>query len=141
MAPQAKHKVYKIKLNSISKLEELLQEIYNQACQLIVMTETEMNKLSQSTILSQTSDDIKMKYAKAINDFINTKEKAITKKFEVAKFMGDMIRYQGNAENAIAENMAGDMSLNWNELKDKLEEEGEPEDKENRQVYTFRKKS
>lgn len=139
MSPQNKPKVYKIKLNSISKLEELLQEIYNQACQLIVVTETEMNKLSQSTVLSQAADDIKMKYAKAINDFINTKEKAITKKFEVAKFMGDMIRYQGNMENAVAENMAGDMSLNWNELKDKLEEE--PDDKETKQVYTFRKKS
>ena len=138
MSPQNKPKVYKIKLNSISKLEELLQEIYNQACQLIVVTETEMNKLSQSTVLSQAAD-IKMKYAKAINDFINTKEKAITKKFEVAKFMGDMIRYQGNMENAVAENMAGDMSLNWNELKDKLEEE--PDDKETKQVYTFRKKS
>ena len=45
-------KRYKVKLNSVEKVEELLQETYNQACQQIVTIQEEMNKLSQSTILA-----------------------------------------------------------------------------------------
>lgn len=57
-------KRYKVKLNSVEKVEELLQETYNQACQQIVTIQEEMNKLSQSTILANEITDAKTKYAK-----------------------------------------------------------------------------
>ena len=70
---------YKVKLNSIEKIEELLQEIYEEACRLIVQIQCEIDKIQNSTNLGAeniTIDD-KAKYAKAMNDFMNAKKKAI----------------------------------------------------------------
>lgn len=110
---------YKVKLNSVEKVEELLQETYNQACQQIVTIQEEMNKLSQSTILAQEITDAKTKYAKAMNDFIANKDKAIGRKLEIAKFMGDILKYNGDIEKSVNENAANAVvgGLNWDEIK------------------------
>ena len=112
-------KRYKVKLNSVEKVEELLQETYNQACQQIVTIQEEMNKLSQSTILAQEITDAKTKYAKAMNDFIANKDKAIGRKLEIAKFMGDILKYNGDIEKSVNENAANTAvgGLNWDEIK------------------------
>lgn len=113
------HKRYKVKLNSVEKVEELLQETYNQACQQIVTIQEEMNKLSQSTILANEITDAKTKYAKAMNDFIANKDKAIGRKLEIAKFMGDILKYNGDIEKSVNENAANTAvgGLNWDEIK------------------------
>ena len=112
-------KRYKVKLNSVEKVEELLQETYNQACQQIVTIQEEMNKLSQSTILANEITDAKTKYAKAMNDFIANKDKAIGRKLEIAKFMGDILKYNGDIEKSVNENAANAAvgGLNWDEIK------------------------
>lgn len=112
-------KRYKVKLNSVEKVEELLQETYNQACQQIVTIQEEMNKLSQSTILANEITDAKTKYAKAMNDFIANKDKAIGRKIEIAKFMGDILKYNGDIEKSVNENAANTAvgGLNWDEIK------------------------
>lgn len=112
-------KRYKVKLNSVEKVEELLQETYNQACQQIVTIQEEMNKLSQSTILANEITDAKTKYAKAMNDFIANKDKAIGRKLEIAKFMGDILKYDGDIEKSVNENAANTAvgGLNWDEIK------------------------
>ena len=112
-------KSYKVKLNSVEKVEELLQETYNQACQQIVTIQEEMNKLSQSTILANEITDAKTKYAKAMNDFIANKDKAIGRKLEIAKFMGDILKYNGDIEKSVNENAANTAvgGLNWDEIK------------------------
>lgn len=112
-------KRYKVKLNSVEKVEELLQETYNQACQQIVTIQEEMNKLSQSTILANEITDAKTKYAKAMNDFIANKDKAIGRKLEIAKFMGDILKYNGDIEKSVNENVANTAvgGLNWDEIK------------------------
>lgn len=112
-------KRYKVKLNSVEKVEELLQETYNQACQQIVTIQEEMNKLSQSTILANEITDAKTKYAKAMNDFIANKDKAIGRKLEIAKFMGDILKYNGDIEKSVNENASNTAvgGLNWDEIK------------------------
>lgn len=112
-------KRYKVKLNSVEKVEELLQETYNQACQQIITIQEEMNKLSQSTILANEITDAKTKYAKAMNDFIANKDKAIGRKLEIAKFMGDILKYNGDIEKSVNENAANTAvgGLNWDEIK------------------------
>lgn len=112
-------KRYKVKLNSVEKVEELLQETYNQACQQIVTIQEEMNKLSQSTILANEITDAKTKYAKAMNEFIANKDKAIGRKLEIAKFMGDILKYNGDIEKSVNENAANTAvgGLNWDEIK------------------------
>lgn len=91
-------KRYKVKLNSVEKIEELLQEIYDEARRQLVQIQTEMDKLMNSTNLG--ADDMgmedKTKYAKAIHDYLGDKDRAIKAKFEIAKFMGEVAKHNGD---------------------------------------------
>lgn len=89
-------KRYKLKLNSLDKIEELLQELYNEADKNIVETQNQINKLNSSVDLNNEIADSKAKIAKAINDFINSKDKAIGRKLEIAKLMTEIHKYNGN---------------------------------------------
>ena len=91
-------KKYKVKLNSIEKIEELLQEIYDQAVRHLNEIQMEMNKLQNSTNLGQDGISIedKAKSAKAIHDFMGDKERALKSKFEIAKFMGELAKHGGD---------------------------------------------
>ena len=59
-------KRYKLKLNSVEKIEELLQELYEEADKNIVEIQNEMNKLANSVELNNEIVDAKAKYAKAM---------------------------------------------------------------------------
>lgn len=123
-------KRYKLKLNSIDKIEELLQELYNESCKIIEETQTQINKLNNSINLNDEITDSKAKYAKAINDFINSKDKAIGRKLEIAKLMGEIYKFNGNAEQALNEGDANVLK-DWEYLKEKLVEE----EAKNKQEY------
>ena len=43
-------KRYKVRLNSVEKIEELLQEIYDQSCRQITEIQNEINKLTNSIL-------------------------------------------------------------------------------------------
>ena len=114
------NKRYRVKLNSVEKIEELLQEIYDQACRQINEIQNEINKLTNSTNLG--SDDITMddkaKYSKAIHDFSNDKLKAISAKFEIAKFMGELVKKSGDAAAVVNDkNFAKKTSLNLDDIR------------------------
>lgn len=106
-------KQYKLKLDSKEKIEELLQEIYAEACKNIEEAQNEINKITHSTDLNNEIIDGKAKYAKAINDFIATKDKAIARKFEIAKLMTEVIKFNGNIQQAFTE---GDVPGNWDDF-------------------------
>lgn len=126
-------KRYKLKLNSIDKIEELLQELYNESCKIIEETQTQINKLNNSINLNDEITDSKAKYAKAINDFINSKDKAIGRKLEIAKLMGEIYKFNGNAEQALNEGDANVLK-DWEYLKEKLVEE----EAKNKQEYLIK---
>lgn len=96
-------KKYKVRLNSINKVEELLQEIYDQACRQLNEIQNEINKLANSTNLG--SDEIgmdeKAKYAKSMHDFLGDKNKAISTKLEIARFMGELIKHSGDVDSTL----------------------------------------
>lgn len=96
-------KRYKVRLNSIEKIEELLQEIYEESCRLINQIQVEIDKLQNNTNLGAEgiSIDEKAKYAKAINDFVNAKKKTIDSKFEIAKFMGELVKHSGDINSTL----------------------------------------
>lgn len=121
-------KRYKLKLNSIEKMEELLQELYNESCKNIEEIQIQMNKLSNSVQLNEESIDGKTKYAKAMNDFVTNKDKAIGRKLDIAKLMGEVIKYHGNIKNA-QENSDMFGNFNWEEIQ-KMAEENDGEQKE-----------
>lgn len=106
-------KQYRLKLDSKEKIEELLQEIYAEACKNIEEAQNEINKITHSTDLNSEIIDGKAKYAKAINDFIATKDKAIARKFEIAKLMTEVVKFQGNIQQAFTE---GDVPGNWDDI-------------------------
>lgn len=111
-------KKYKLKLDSKEKITELLQEIYDEACKNIEEAQREINKITTSTDLTEEVVDGKAKYAKAINDFIATKDKAISRKFEIAKLMTEVLKFNGNVQQAFTE---GDVPSNWCDvINDKL---------------------
>ena len=94
-------KNYILKLNSVEKLEQLLQEIYDQAVKHFNEIQNELSKLSNSTKLSEGTLDEKTKYFKAVHDLMGDKTKAITLKFDIAKFMGEIIKHNGDIERTL----------------------------------------
>ena len=117
-------KKYKLKLNSAEKIEELLQELYDEADKNIVEIQNEMNKLSNSVRLSEEIVDAKAKYAKAMNDYISNKDKAIGRKLDIAKLMSGILKFNGNVKMAVAEGEIPD----WQEITNALVDNSEQED-------------
>lgn len=113
-----KRKKYKLKVNSIPKIEELLQELYNETNKLVNEVQEQINKVSYSVNLNDEPIDAKVKYSKAMNDFLTSKEKAISKKLDIAKLMSEIVKYNGNVK-AVAQ----ESDMDWDSFKDTLCEE------------------
>jgi hypothetical protein len=129
-------KKIKIKLNNPARLEDLLQELYSEACQNIEQIQTEMNKLSNSIRLNEEIMDAKTKYAKAMNDYIANKGKAINIKLDIAKLMSEVIKYQGNVGKTLNES---DIPGDWDELIAKANSLDNNTEQENKkEEYTIR---
>lgn len=110
-------KRFRLKLNSLSKIEELLQELYNESDKNIVEIQNQMNKLSSSVALNDEIMDAKVKYSKAMNDFIANKDKAIGRKMDIAKLMTEIHKFNGDVKS-MAEN---EQSVgNWENLKNEV---------------------
>lgn len=121
-----------IKLNSNEKIESLLQEAYDLTCKQINDIQNEMNKLSNSCNLADVTIEEKTKYAKAMNDFMGSREKAISKKFDIAKLMAEIVKHNGDISDTLNDkdamkNMS--KSFNINELRRAIKEQMSPEDK------------
>lgn len=125
---------YRLKLNSIEKIEELLQELYDEADKNIVEIQNEMNKLAYSVDLSNEIMDAKAKYAKSMNDFMSNKDKAIGRKLDIAKLMSEILKYNGNVKLAVTEGEIPD----WQEITNALVENNEIDEEENVQKYELR---
>ena len=115
-------KRFKVKLNSPEKVEELLQELYNEACKNIEEIQTQMNKVANSVQLNDEIMDAKAKYAKAMNDFIVSKDKAIGRKLEIAKLLSEILKYNGNLTKA-SENSDIFNNFKWDDLQKMAQEE------------------
>ena len=115
MAKNSVKKNYNLKLNSVNKVEELLQELYNETNKMVWEIQEQMNKLASSVSLNGEAMDAKAKYAKAMNDFLSNKEKALNKKLDIAKLMSEIIKFNGNMKAVVQES-----EMNWDEFKDAL---------------------
>lgn len=122
-------KRFKVKLNSPEKIEELLQELYNEACKNIEEIQIQMNKVANSVQLNDEIMDAKAKYAKAMNDFIVSKDKAIGRKLEIAKLLSEILKYNGNLTKA-SENSDIFNNFKWDDLQKMAQEEDDNKPKE-----------
>ena len=114
------NKRIKVRLSSAEKIEEVLQEVYDQACRQINEIQNEINKLINSTNLG--ADDFTMedkaKYFKAIHDLTGDKKSAIQTKLDIVKFMGEMINHSGDAKSFVNDkNFAKRTSLNLGDIR------------------------
>lgn len=126
-------KKLQIKLNSNEKIEQLLQEAYDLTCKQINDIQNEMNKLSNSCNLAEVTLEEKTRYAKAMNDFLGSREKAISKKFEIARLMSEIVKHNGDVVGAFNDkNNVKNASnvFNVNELKRIMKEQMNNNDSE-----------
>lgn len=109
----------KLELNNIQSLKDLLQEVYNLANEQIVQVQNEINKLANATQLSQEPMESRSKYAKAINDYLAIKDKAISKKIDVAKILADVCNHNGDVASALndSKGVNKDMDFNFDDIK------------------------
>ena len=131
------NKRIKVRLSSVEKIEELLQEVYDQACRQINEIQNEINKLINSTNLGSDdfSMDDKAKYFKAIHDLTGDKKSAIQTKLDIVKFMGEMVKHSGDAKAVVNDKaFAKRTSLNLNDLRNALKDDGDDTDN-----YTIKK--
>lgn len=114
-------KNYILKVNSIDKVEQLLQEIYDQSVKHFNEIQNEINKLSNSTNLAEITLEEKTKYFKAVNDLITNKNKAIQLKFDIAKFMGELLKHNGDIDKTLDDPSVGkNTKLDINFLKQQI---------------------
>lgn len=130
------NKRYKVRLNSAEKIEELLQEIYDQACRQLNEIQNEINKLINSTNLASeyfTMED-KAKYFKSIHDLTGDRKNAIQTKLDIAKFMGEILKHGGDSNSVLNDkNAQKRTSLNLKSIRDAVNENSDSDN------YTLKK--
>lgn len=128
---------YKLKLNDIQNLRDLMQELYDESTKNIVEIQNEINKLSQSTELNNEIMDSKTKYAKAMNDFSSNKNKALGLKLDIAKLMVELIKFNGNLKKM---NEESDQLPNWSDFTATLNTMAEEEGMTEGQIEVYKTK-
>lgn len=107
----------KIELNDAQNLRDLLQEAYILADEQIIQAQNEINKLSVATQLAEEPMDGKAKYAKAINDYLAMKDKAIAKKIDIAKILTDVYEHNGDVKGMMEDTSTKNLSFNFDDIK------------------------
>lgn len=129
----------KIEINDIQNIRDLLQNAYNLADEQIIQAQNEINKMANATQLQEETIDGKAKYGKIINDYLGVKDKAISKKIDIAKILTDIHNHNGDVKEAL-ENGAQSkgMDFNFDDIKKMIDESYE--DKEKTKTIQLNKK-
>ena len=115
---------FKIKINDIDNIRDLLQETYRLADEQIIQSQNEINKLANSTKLQDEIMDAKSKYAKAINDYLSMKDKAISKKIEIAKLLTEIYKHNGSVNDTLNDSSAmKGMSFDFSKIREIVNKE------------------
>lgn len=110
-------KKFNVKLNNLNKVEELLQETYNLACQQHNSIQNEMNKIMNTTVVNDLDIDGKEKYGKIMKEYFSLQQKSIIIKMDVAKLMTEVFKHNGSAKDAIEAVSKGPTTLNIAQLR------------------------
>lgn len=112
-------KKLKIDLNNSQNIKDLLQEAYLLSDEQIIQAQNEINKLSVATQLAEEPMDAKAKYAKAINDYLGMKDKAIAKKIDIAKILTEIYHHNGDVKGALEDsNTMANMTFDLKNIKE-----------------------
>lgn len=94
-------KKYNVKLNSIEKIEQLLQETYDLACQQHNSIQNEINKIMNTTVVNNLDIDGKEKYGKIMKEYFTLQQKSIIIKMDVAKLMTEVAKNHGDIKTSV----------------------------------------
>lgn len=109
---------YKVVINNIDNVRDLLQNTYDLAEMQIVQAQNEINKLANSVQLQDEIMEQKAKYAKAINDYLKIKDNAISRKLEIARILSEICKYNGDVGRALTEgNMQQNMTFDFSKIR------------------------
>lgn len=123
-------KSFKVELNDPNNIRDLLQTVYKLADEQIIQAQNEINKLSNATQLQEEPMDAKSKYAKAINDYLGIKDKAIAKKIDIAKILSDIYQHNGDVKGALeGSNTMSEVSFNFDEIRKIVDDSFQDKDK------------
>lgn len=113
----------KIQVNDIQNVRDLLQTAYDLANEQVIQAQNEINKLSVATELQNESIEGRTRYAKAINDYLGIKDKAISKKLDIAKILADICNHNGDVKEALeyGTNSKG-MDFNFDDIKKAIDD-------------------
>jgi len=129
----------KIEINDIQNIRDLLQNAYNLADEQIIQAQNEINKMANATQLQEESIDGKAKYGKIINDYLGVKDKAISKKIDIAKILTDIHNHNGDVKEALENGtQSKGMDFNFDDIKKMIDESYE--DKEKTKTIQLNKK-
>lgn len=92
---------FKVEVNDINNIRDILQQAYNLADEQLIQAQNEINKLATATKLQEEVMDSKAKYAKAMNDYMGIKDKAISKKMEIAKLLSEILNHTNSANSGM----------------------------------------
>lgn len=130
-------KKYKVKLNNVDKIEELLQENYDLACQQHTLIQNEINKIMNTTTVNNLDIDGKEKYGKIMKEYFTLQQKAITIKMDVAKLMSEIIKHNGDVNKALNDDNMKKSSLDISKLR-KLAKDVNASANDNKEEYTIK---
>lgn len=130
---------FKIKINDIDNIRDLLQETYRLADEQIIQSQNEINKLANSTKLQDEIMDAKSKYAKAINDYLAMKDKAISKKIEIAKLLTEIYKHNGDVNETMNDaTVTKSVSFDFSKIREIVNKEDSS--KKNKEIIELNKK-
>lgn len=110
-------KKFIVKINNNDKIEQLLQETYNLACQQYTQIQSEINKIAINTKINELDIDGKEKYGKIMNNYIALQQKSINQKFDIAKLMSEIVKYNGDVKGALDATKVAPTTLDLNKLR------------------------
>jgi hypothetical protein len=94
---------FRVKLNSVEKIERLLQETYDIATQTHNSLQNEINKIANTTVVNELDIDGKEKYAKIMSNYYSLQQKANAQKQDIAKLMAEVMKHNGDIKGALAD--------------------------------------
>ena len=73
--------------------------------------------------------DSKSKYAKAINDYLGMKDKAIAKKLDIAKILSEIYKHNGDVKGALEAENLKNVSFDLSKIKKMVDDNFNEQDK------------
>jgi hypothetical protein len=100
-----------VTIDNIDSLQDLMQEVYHDACGQIVDAQNGINAMVNGSEPQDTDDHAKIAKAKA--DFLKLKDSAIKMKLDVGRLQNEVIKNKGAVSPEVAEAVKdnGDTSL------------------------------